>query len=556
MPTNKEHPQRPQWDRETTTAYVAAFESEANRVFSQRQFASEYNIPRSTLQYWISCKNRIDADKELVEFFEGPRGLFFLRLLVTALHLIFNQSGACGIRPICDFLRMTGLDHFVAASIGSQHKISQQIQDLIIAYGAREQLRLGQMMDKKIISIAEDETYHPEICLVAMELISNYILVEKYVKQRDGATWDQALEEAINGLPVKIIQSTSDEAKGILLHAEQSLGAKHSPDIFHAENDLQKATSLPLRAQVKAATEEVQKAEKLRKSFEKEYEVSLEKTPGKAAPLQNPKWLDASIDLEQAARLKLETAEKRREQVSEAIRGLSEVYHPYDPKTGQAISAEEVELRLNAQFAQIDQVAQAAQLSEKSQKMIDKSRRLVKSFVSVIAFFHLNVHLWVKELMLSAEVEEFVLEQLVPALYLELAAKKLPTAEKREKARAIYEPMLARAKAPGNPLETLEESDRAKIMKVANQCAGLFQRSSSCVEGRNGQLALRHHSLHKLSDKKLKVLTVLHNFYATRTDGTTAAERFFGNKPINIFSWLVDRMDVPMRPAARRSKTV
>lgn len=552
-PTNAK---QQRWERPTTTAHVAAFESEPARVFSQRQFANEHSIPRSTLQYWLSRKATIDADLALVEFFESPLGLAFLHRLVVAAHLVFNQEGPCGIRLICRYLKLTGLDRFAAASIGSQHKISRQMQDQILAYGAQEQSRLANTMAPKIISICEDETYHPEICLVAIEPVSNFILAEKYVKQRDAKTWDQVMEEAIKGLPVDVIQSTSDEAKGILLHAERSLGANHSPDLFHAQYELQKATSLPLRARVAAATEEVRKAEKQRQSFENEYEAILEKTPGKTASPQNPKWLDASKQLEQAARLKLEAAEKRRDQARAAIQELSEVYHPYDPGNGQAMSSAEVERRLNEQFAQIDQAAQAAQLSESSQKRIEKARRLIKSFVSVIAFFHLHVQLWVKELMLSPEIERFVLEQLIPALYLERAAKKHSTSEEREKARAVYEPMLARARAPGNLfLETLEERERAKIMQVASQCVDLFQRSSSCVEGRNGQLALRHHSLHQLSDKKLKALTVIHNFHVTRTDGTTAAERFFGNKPIELFGRLLDRMHVPTRPAAQRSKT-
>ena len=60
------------------------------------------------------------------------------------------------------------------------------------------------------------------------------------------------------------------------------------------------------------------------------------------------------------------------------------------------------------------------------------------------------------------------------------------------------------------------------------ECAGWLVRGSSCVEGRNGQLELRHHSLHRLSPRKLGVLTVMHNYWLKRADGTTAAERFFG----------------------------
>jgi hypothetical protein len=37
----------------------------------------------------------------------------------------------------------------------------------------------------------------------------------------------------------------------------------------------------------------------------------------------------------------------------------------------------------------------------------------------------------------------------------------------------------------------------------------------------------------------LKALTVIHNYMVKRADGTTAAERFFGQKHRDVFTWLV-----------------
>jgi len=71
------------------------------------------------------------------------------------------------------------------------------------------------------------------------------------------------------------------------------------------------------------------------------------------------------------------------------------------------------------------------------------------------------------------------------------------------------------------------------------------------VEGRNAQLSLRHHGMHRLSDQKLKALTVIHNYYLRRPDGTTAAERFYENKPNDIFEWLLKNMALPARPRSK-----
>jgi hypothetical protein len=89
---------------------------------------------------------------------------------------------------------------------------------------------------------------------------------------------------------------------------------------------------------------------------------------------------------------------------------------------------------------------------------------------------------------------------------------------------------------------------------VAQECAQLFQRSSSCVEGRNGQLALHHHRLHRISDRKLAALTTVHNYFIRRRDGTTAAQRFFDAKTRYLFEWVLDHVDLPGRPAQKRAQ--
>ena len=86
----------------------------------------------------------------------------------------------------------------------------------------------------------------------------------------------------------------------------------------------------------------------------------------------------------------------------------------------------------------------------------------------------------------------------------------------------------------------------------AQQCAEIFQRSSSCVEGRNGQLSLKHHALHQLTRRKLQALTVLHNYLVHREDGSTAAERFYGVAPRDLFVWLLGHLRLPARPRAAR----
>ena len=73
------------------------------------------------------------------------------------------------------------------------------------------------------------------------------------------------------------------------------------------------------------------------------------------------------------------------------------------------------------------------------------------------------------------------------------------------------------------------------LKTYAARLAEVFQRSSANVEGCNGYLSLRNHQLRGLDHlRKRTCLTAVHNFFLTRPDGTTAAERFFGQKPRSI----------------------
>ena len=137
--------------------------------------------------------------------------------------------------------------------------------------------------------------------------------------------------------------------------------------------------------------------------------------------------------------------------------------------------------------------------------------------------------------------------------YLRLRVRKTKTAQARADLRRTIARLEQAADAQGSVLARLPQPARALCERVAVMCAELFQRSSSNVEGRNGVLALRHHSIHHLTQRKLSALTVVHNFATTRDDGTTAAERFFGHKPRDLFEHLLMTLPPPRRPAARRT---
>jgi hypothetical protein len=208
---------------------------------------------------------------------------------------------------------------------------------------------------------------------------------------------------------------------------------------------------------------------------------------------------------------------------------------------------------LSGHFDRLDEIARDASLSVNAKEKLAKARRLLTAMQSTIAFFWATVLERLAAWQLPETVAKWLREDLIPAVYLERVAEKASTSAERKRLRTRASEVLARARSPDGMWGTLSDGQRMDLMAKARECANLFQRSSSCVEGRNGQLSLRHHGLHRLLPRKLAALRVLHNFMIERSDGTTAGERFFGARPKPVFAWLLTRLPLPGLPRPHRA---
>jgi hypothetical protein len=546
-------PRRRHWEREVIAEAMSQL-AEGQPVLSQRQVAEELGLPRSTLQHWLERRDVLEADPVVVAFFESPAGAAFLHRLVLAAHLVMTLVGPCGIRLVCLFLELTGLHVFVAASYGPQHQVSVAIEKAVGEFDQAEKQRLAQGMTPKPITVCQDETFHPETCLVAIEPVSNYILLEKYAENRKAETWTQSMAEATQGLPVELVQSTSDEGRGIRHHVEEDLGAHHSPDVFHVQHDVVQGSSVVLANRKRQAEQSVAEAAQQVSSLKEAPSTNVQSAgpaDGTAALVQP---LGTAQAQEQKAREALETIAGQHQRVQAAVAGISTAYHPYDLETGAARSAEQLADTLAQHWSEIEAAATEARLPERCVKKIQKAKRVVVELVATLAFFWLTIRAKVEALALAPAVEQAVYHHLIPAIYLHLVSEKTSDPQQRQSLQTKSDELLAPLVRPDGPLAGLEPAEVRVIETVALECAQVFQRSSSCVEGRNGQLALRHHSLHRLTDRKLAALTTVHNYFIRRSDGTTAAERFFGAKPKDLLAWILERVDLPGWSAQKRSQ--
>jgi hypothetical protein len=507
------------------------------------------------LQAWRQHKQQLlrhsGLPTQVVEFFESPAGLSFLHQMLAAMHLVFGQANNAGIRSLCTFLELSGLHHFVAASYGSQQAAAEEMENQIVQFGQEEDQRLAAQMQPREISVAEDETFHPQCCLVGIEPVSNFILLEQYADRRDTDTWHRCMDERLTSLPITVLQVTSDEAKALIRHAEFCLGAHHSPDLFHVQHETVKATGLALAGQVEQAEKQLEQTRLHLEQTRRVLAACIDSCPQSDYRDQLQQQLNQAETALAAAEQDLQACRARRQRATEARRGLSEAYHPINVENGLPQDAETVAQRLDDCFDELDQVAEEAGLSQRARDRLAKARRVRPLMQATIDFFWTTVQIWFARWNLSPAVVKLMREILVPVSYLRIAAGKASTADERKRLQDLAEAVEARARSPDCVWNSLNAADQDQLRERARQCATLFQRSSSCVEGRNGHLALKHHALHQLSGRKLSVLTVLHNYFIRRADGSTAAQRFYGHPPRDLFGWLLDRISFPARPRGR-----
>jgi hypothetical protein len=546
------------WARSRRAALLEQYHDLQARGLSQRQAANSLDVPRTTLQAWRAWQDRLDACPQVVAFFESMPGLAFLHRLILALHVVFVEVGACGIRLVCLFLKLTGLDRFVGASYGTQQQVNRHVEEAIVAYQREETTRLAQEMPPKEITATQDETFTGGLCLVAIEPVSNYILLEHTAEARDQDTWNALMKDALAGLNCKVIQSTSDEAPGLLAYVEHHLGAHHSPDLFHVQHELSKAVAAPMAAKQRAAAKAVTTAaEQL--SRVQEHIQHVDAQPERRSPGRPPKAVPSPEQAQQeveATRQEYQRLTGQREQVSQSIRTIGHAYHFVDLDRGVRRNGKLIVSDIQHQIDTIRTIAQQEGLSQACFDRIEKAERVVPKMQATIEFVSGYVRQQVQQLELTSPQSFAMHARLIPSYYLERVAATR-TVTQGQARRVLAERLRTSLFEPDGPLGALSVLQQNHLKAEAAKLAEVFQRSSSNVEGRNGYLSLRNHQLRGLDHpRKRECLTAMHNFFLTRADGTTAAERFFGQKPRSMFAAILASVEIPPAPLSPPRRAV
>ena len=541
------HPEsQPRWDRFERADLYEQYRDLQTRGLSERQAAKELKVPRTTLQAWRLWHDTLDICPHVADFFQSGPGLAFLHRIVIAFHLVCVEVGACGIRLVCLFLNLTGLDRFVAASYGAQQQVNRHVEQAMVTYHHDETVRLANGMPHKDLTVTQDETFTGGLCLITMDPESNFIILEQLAQARDQTTWDALMAPALAQLNCRVIQSTSDEAPGLLAYVEHYLEAHHSPDVFHVQHELVKAVSAPMATKERGAHKGViaarEQLERLQTDPKSADDEAKKRRPGR--PPKAPVSLEHAEQALEAASREHERLAQQREKVKASIRAIGHDYHFVDLERGVRRNGQLIATDIQGHIEQVRAIAQHEGLSQSCLERIEKAERVVPKMQATIEFVSGYVHKQVRQLDLTPDVFFAMHAKLIPSLYLDRVAQTR-TVSDGEPLRELAERLRTPLFQLGGVFSELSPEAQDQLHDEAKRLAGVFQRSSSNVEGRNGYLSLRSHQLRGLDlPRKRECFTAIHNFFLTRPDGTTAAERFFGQKPRSMFAAILDAVEL------------
>ena len=538
------------WDRFARADLFVQYRELRTQGISERQAAKELKVPRTTLQAWRLWHDTLDSCPHVAEFFQSGPGLAFLHRLVIAFHLVCVEVGACGIRLVCLFLNLTGLNRFVAASYGAQQQVNVHVEHAMVTYHQDETTRLAQDMPHKDLTVTPDETFTGGLCLITMDPESHFILLEQLAQARDQTSWNAWMEPALAQFNCRVIQATSDEAPGLLAYVEHYLEAHHSPDLFHVQHELVKAVSGPMATKERTAHKAISEATEQLARLQT-HSISTADEPAKRGPGRPPKEPVSLEHAEQALEVACREHARlaaQRAQVQASLRGIGHDDHFVDLERGVRRNGRLIASDIQEHIEQIRTVAQHEGLSQSCLARIEKAERVVPKMQATIAFVSRYVGQQVTQLDLTPPVSFAMHAKLIPSYYLDRVAQRRNVSDGaplRELAERLRTPLFEL----GGALSALSPEAQHHLQDEAKRLAAVFQRSSSNVEGRNGYLSLRSHQLRGLDlPRKRECFTAMHNFFLTRPDGTTAAERFFGQKPRSMFKAILESVELPPAP--------
>jgi hypothetical protein len=450
-------------------------------------------------------------------------GRKWLVILISATVYIFGIRGGVGMATIAEFFLAIRLTTHVGLSARSLARIATQIEDLILRY---EQVHRPSTANGLQVIAGADETFFDTVVLILMDLDSGFILAEERAADRTFLTWQDRARQALARVGVTVRCLVSDQAKALNKLALEELQCRKIPDLFHALHEVVKLFGARFARNVARLQRNIATAQLMLETLRQR---------GKS-PAQLARQEQILTDL-RAAHTRVLDGQTR---YYDALHTVSLLVHPFSHTRHQPHTTQEVETAVMQTLETLSALAEEFDMADSKQRL-KKVRQQVPEIAAQIDLWWL----WVTETLegygLPPELDTWLRERLLPSVYWQAQTKRAASGP----LRPVYHRAAtqARYRVDAHPLTAvLAPKELTRWQRWATWMVGKFQRTSSAVEGRNGVLSRMNHTQRALRPRRLQVATVIHNFGIRREDGTTAAERLFGEPFPDLFEWIVEHM--------------
>jgi hypothetical protein len=458
---------------------------------------------------------------------------------VLATLFQFGLKSGVGADNMSLFFKMIRIDKQIGVSATTLRTQMNEIESLLAQFQELCEKSINKQARKIVAGL--DETFFGEfMILVMMDLQSGYLLLEEITEDRRFETWYEKTTPRLESLGIEVSHVISDRAKALIKMAVTGFECESGADVFHAQRDASRWLGARLGKQVTAAEKDLEAAQTAESKDTKEARLAEE-------PSLTAKTLTAEKSLE--------TAKQSQQDYHENLQGISDEIHPFSLTDNRINTAEKVLQGLEARAQAFEKIAEEQGIAD-NKKVMNKLRNQFEPLAVSVSFWWIWVLDTLKSLVLEdEELKEWLTTTLLPVVLWYHKLQHTKNRKAREKYRKAWEQASDNFNA--HPLSaTLPESEIQRWLLWAENMARQFQRSSSAVEGRNGCLSQMYHNGRGLTEKRLKALTVIHNYSIRREDGTTAAMRLFNTEFPDPFLWILDKMGELPIPRKSRERMI
>jgi len=502
-----------------------------------RQTAQEVGRSKSSVHRQMQS---IDQRNQYPEstFWETEVGYSWLRLLVFAVLFFFGIRSGVGAESLSQFFKLIRINTHVGCSPSAIRNQLRQMEQLLPQF--QELCERSAAVKPRQVTVALDETFFGDfLILVMIDLNSGYLLLEDIADDRRFDTWMEKTAPRLEQLGVTVTHAISDRARALIKMALTGFECKSGADLFHAQQDVSRFLGGSLGRRLSSSEKALEKVKNSEEKAEKRHDEAT------ATALKQ-----SHTDAEE----KLKSIKQSKQDYHENLQRVSQTLHPFSIDDNSINNEESI-------LSSLESSAQAFEKIADDQKIID-NKGSMKKFRNQFSDLAVSVTAWwqwvievLQEIAIDPARKEWLITTLFPVLYWSRRIEQTKNPILKQKYHEAWK------KATDNlhlhPLTAqLAQEELEHWLILGTNMVGQFHRSSSAVEGRNGWLSQMYHNGRGFTEKRLKALTVIHNYFIQRKDGSTAAMRLFGREHPDLFNWLLDQLGELPLPRKRCGEAI